>query len=51
MICHDRLGTMDGTIEIEVQVVRQMAGMLPAEETTMSQSRRELLALSAGRGN
>jgi hypothetical protein len=40
---------MDGINEIEAQVVRQMAGMLPAEETTMSQSRRELLALSAGR--
>jgi hypothetical protein len=42
---------MDGINEIEVQVVRQMAGMLPAEEITMSQSRRELLALSAERGS
>jgi hypothetical protein len=42
---------MDGINEIEVPVVMRMAEMLLAEEITLSQNRRELLALSAGRGS
>jgi hypothetical protein len=52
MTSQDRLVTMDGTNEIEVQVAMRMAQrILLVEGTRMSQSLRELPALFVGREN